>query len=194
MLAGAGQFLSSVILMRRLHFFQIGFCLIGACSALLASSTFAADRPNILWITSEDNSPYLGCYGDPQAQTPHLDRLAIQGVRYRNAFANAPVCSSARTTLITGMYATSLGAHHHRSRVRIPENFRLYPEHLREAGYYCTNNAKTDYNLAGTAQPWNESSNQAHYRKRASGQPFFAVFNLTSTHESQVAPKAGKTN
>ena len=156
--------------------------------------TSAADRPNILWITSEDNSPYLGCYGDRQAQTPNLDRLAVQGVRYRNAFANAPVCSTARTTLITGMYATSLGVQHHRSRVRIPEHFRLYPEHLREAGYYCTNNAKTDYNLAGSPQPWNESSNQAHYRKRPAHQPFFAVFNLGSTHESQVAPKPGKTS
>lgn len=167
--------------------------LIAACGALLTAAAFAADRPNILWITSEDNSPYLGCYGDPQAQTPQLDRLAAQGVRYRNAFANAPVCSSARTTLITGMYATSLGAHNHRSRVRIPDDFKLYPEHLRDAGYYCTNNSKTDYNLAGGRQPWNESSNQAHYRKRPSGQPFFAVFNLITTHESQVAPKPGKT-
>jgi N-sulfoglucosamine sulfohydrolase len=152
-----------------------------------------ADRPNLLWITSEDNSPYLGCYGDPLAQTPHLDRLAAQGVRYRNAFANAPVCSSARTTLITGMYASSLGVHHHRSRVAIPEQIRLYPEHLRAAGYYCSNNSKTDYNIAGEPNPWDESSNQAHYQNRAPGQPFFAVFNLTTTHESQVAPKPGKT-
>jgi arylsulfatase A-like enzyme len=152
-----------------------------------------AQRPNVLWITSEDNSPYLGCYGDPLAQTPHLDRLAAEGLRYRRAFANAPVCSSARTTLITGMYATSLGAHHHRSRVMIPERFKLYPEHLRKAGYYCTNNSKTDYNLANARQPWDESSNKAHYRNRAAGQPFFAVFNFTTSHESQVAPKPSKT-
>ena len=165
-----------------------------AAFAVQAVSSFSADRPNILWITSEDNSPYLGCYGDPQALTPQLDRLAAQGVRFRNAFANAPVCSSARTTLITGMYGTSLGVHNHRSRVRIPENFKLYPEHLRAAGYYCTNNSKTDYNLAGDRQPWDESSAQAHYKKRAANQPFFAVFNLVSTHESQVTPKAGKTS
>jgi N-sulfoglucosamine sulfohydrolase len=165
-------------------------CLVAAC---LAREMRAADRPNILWLTSEDNSPYLGCYGDDQAQTPHLDRLAAEGIRYRNAFANAPVCSTARTTLITGMYATSLGAHHHRSRVALPAGFKLYPEHLRAAGYYCTNNSKTDYNLAGNPQPWNESSARAHYRNRAPGQPFFAVFNHTSSHESQVAPKAGKT-
>ncbi len=162
--------------------------------ALGHGSLPAADRPNILWLTSEDNSPYLGCYGDSQAHTPHLDRLATQGVRYRLAFANAPVCSSARTTLITGMYATSLGAHHHRSRVAIPASFPLYPEVLRAAGYYTTNNAKTDYNLAGNRQPWNASSAQAHYKNRAPGQPFFAVFNFGTSHESQVAPKEGKTS
>ncbi|HOB98186.1 MAG TPA: sulfatase-like hydrolase/transferase [Verrucomicrobiota bacterium] len=153
----------------------------------------ASERPNVVWITSEDNSPYLGCYGDRLAQTPHLDRLAAQGVRYRNAFANAPVCSAARTTLITGMYASSLGAHNHRSSVAIPNRFGLYPEHLRRAGYYCSNNAKTDYNLEGRPRPWDASSNRAHYRDRAPGQPFFAVFNLTTSHESQVAPRPGKT-
>jgi len=161
---------------------------------LLAGAAGAADRPNILWITSEDNSPYLGCYGDPLAQTPNLDRLAAEGIRYRHAFANAPVCSAARTTLITGMQACSLGAHNHRSSVAIPESFKLYPEHLRAAGYYCSNNSKTDYNLAGKRAPWNESSNKAHYRNRAPGQPFFAVFNFTTSHESQVAPKPGKTS
>ena len=169
------------------------FLVLFAALILPHALSLGAERPNILWITSEDNSPYLGCYGDPLAQTPQLDRLASQGIRYRNAFANAPVCSSARTTLITGMYGTSLGVHHHRSRVRIPENFKLYPEHLRAAGYYCTNNSKTDYNLAGAPRPWDESSNQAHYRKRPAGKPFFAVFNLTTTHESQVAPKGGKS-
>lgn len=151
-------------------------------------------RPHVLWITSEDNSPYLGCYGDKQAQTPHLDRFAAEGVRYRYAFANAPVCSSARTTLITGMYGSSLGAQHHRSRVDIPQQFQLYPEHLRAAGYYCTNNSKTDYNVTGTNEIWNESSDTAHYRNRGSSQPFFAVFNLGTSHESQVAPKPGKTD
>ncbi len=167
--------------------------IVAAIGALATEPLRGADRPNILWITSEDNSPYLGSYGDPQAQTPHLDALASQGLRYRYAFANAPVCSTARSTLITGMYATSLGVHNHRSRVRIPAEFKLYPEHLRAAGYYATNNAKTDYNIAGNPQPWNASSNQAHYRNRGPGQPFFAVFNLGSSHESQVAPKSGKT-
>jgi N-sulfoglucosamine sulfohydrolase len=159
---------------------------------LEARISTSAERPNILWITSEDNSPYLGCYGDPLAQTPHLDQLAREGVRYRHAFANAPVCSTARTTLITGMYATSLGAQHHRSRVTLPAAFQLYPTHLRAAGYYCTNNAKTDYNLAGRHDVWDESSRQAHYRNRGEGQPFFAIFNLMVSHEGQVAPPANK--
>ena len=174
--------------------------------ALLAALTFlpavllgaapvaaSAARPNVLWLTSEDNGPFLGCYGDPHAQTPHLDRLATEGVRYRRAFANAPVCSSARTTLITGMYPSSLGAQHHRSRVPLPAGFQLYPELLQAAGYYCTNNAKTDYNVTVDRKPWDENGSRAHYRNRAGGQPFFAVFNQTSSHESQVAPAAGKT-
>jgi arylsulfatase A-like enzyme len=160
----------------------------------MATVGFSADRPNILWITSEDNSPYLRCYGDPLAETPHLDALAEQGVRYRRAFANAPVCSASRSTLITGMYACSLGIQHHRSQVVIPDRFPLFPQLLRQAGYYCTNNSKTDYNIAGETRVWNESSKTAHYRNRPQGQPFFAVFNLTISHESQVAPKSGKTH
>ena len=148
-------------------------------------------RPNILWITSEDNSPLLGCYGDEQAHTPNLDRLATQGVRYRNAFANAPVCSAARSTLITGMYACSLGIHNHRSKASIPDSFRPYPEYLREAGYYCTNNSKMDYNYIGKGgQSWDESSRKAHYDNRKPGQPFFAVFNTTLSHEGQLTEKA----
>ena len=149
------------------------------------------DKPNILWITSEDNSPYLGCYGDKLAHTPNLDRLATEGVRYRNAFANAPVCSAARSTLITGMHACSLGIHNHRSKVRVPESFHLYPAYLREAGYYCTNNSKTDYNIIRKGvRSWNESSNKAHYKNRKSGQPFFAIFNTTLSHEGQLTEQA----
>ncbi len=147
------------------------------------------DRPNILWITSEDNSPYLGCYGDPLAFTPNLDRLASEGVRFTHAFANAPVCSSARSTLITGMYSMSLGIYHHRSGHPIPEPFKPYPVYLRRAGYYCTNNNKKDYNLIDDFDCWDESSRNAHYQNRRSGQPFFAVFNLGESHESSTFPE-----
>jgi len=143
-------------------------------------------RPNILWITSEDNGPHLGCYGDSYATTPHLDRLAGKGMIYLNAWSNAPVCAPARTTIITGMYPPSTGAEHMRSLVRLPDAMKMFPQFLREAGYYCTNNSKEDYNLEKPGQVWDESSTSAHWRKRQAGQPFFAVFNFTETHESQI--------
>ena len=142
--------------------------------------------PNILWITCEDISPYLGCYGDKNATTPNLDKLASEGTLYSNAYANAPVCSPARFTIISGMYASSAGTHHMRSTNKIPENIRFYPEYLREAGYYCTNNSKTDYNCTEYGELWDESSRTAHYKNRKTGQPFFAIFNLTITHESRI--------
>lgn len=155
-------------------------------------------RPNILWITSEDNGPYLGCYGDAMARTPNLDRLAEEGVRYLNAFSNAAVCAPARQTLITGMYATSLGGQHMRSQVFFPEDVRYFPEYLRRLGYYTSNNSKTDYNgspadgKAAMAAAWSESGRNGHWRNRPAGSPFFSVFNITSTHESQLFPKGWK--
>ena len=156
--------------------------LIVACCSHVA----AADRPNILWITSEDNGPHLGCYGDEYATTPNLDALAERSCRYLHCWSNAPVCAPARTAIITGMYSTSLGAEHMRSMVRMPEGFLLYPQYLREAGYYCTNNSKEDYNVVKPGQVWDESSKNAHWKNRAEGQPFFAIFNHTISHESQI--------
>jgi len=153
---------------------------------LLAAGLSAAERPNVLWITSEDNGPHMGCYGDTFATTPHLDKLAARGMRYSHAWSVAPVCAPARTTIITGIYPSSSGALHMRSEVKLPEAMRLFPQFLRDAGYYCTNHAKEDYNLQGTGKVWDESSNKAHWRNRGDGQPFFAVFNFTETHESQV--------
>lgn len=145
------------------------------------------DRPNILWITCEDMSPHLGCWGDSYARTPNLDRLAAQSVRYTNAFATAPVCAPARCCLITGVYATTLGTQHLRSRFPIPERITGFPAYLRAAGYYCTNNVKTDYNTSNEPSiiraSWDECSGKAHWRKRRPGQPFFAVFNETVTHQ-----------
>lgn len=143
-------------------------------------------RPNILWITCEDISPNLGCYGDKYAVTPNLDRLAAQGVRYTHAFAPIGVCAPSRSCLVTGMYPPSIGTQHMRCQGNLPEEVKCFPEFLRRAGYYCTNNVKTDYNFRPGAAAWDESSNQAHWRKRKPGQPFFSVFNFTSCHESQI--------
>lgn len=148
----------------------------------------SADRPNILWITSEDNSPFLGCYGDEYATTPNLDKLASEGFRYTHAYANAPVCAPTRNTIITGVYACSGGNQHMRSNYPKSETVRFYPQFLREAGYYCTNNSKEDYNLppGQTKNIWDESSRTAHYKNRQPGQPFFAIFNSTISHESSI--------
>ncbi|MEY4482866.1 MAG: hypothetical protein RL693_318 [Verrucomicrobiota bacterium] len=147
---------------------------------------WAADRPNILWITSEDNGQQLGCYGDAYANTPNIDHLAKQGMRFTHAWSNAPVCAPARTTIISGRFPTSDGSEHMRSGVPMPEGHRMYPQLLREAGYYCTNNSKEDYNLIKPEGVWDESSNKAHYLNRKPGQPFFAVFNILTSHESQI--------
>jgi N-sulfoglucosamine sulfohydrolase len=148
-----------------------------------------SDRPNILWITCKDISPYLGSYGFEQAHTPNLDKLAQISIRYTNAYANAPVCAVARATLLSGMYASSTGTHQMRSRVQLPGEIPAYPKILRQEGYYCTNNSKKDYNsnYENDQSLWDESSNKAHYKNRKEGQPFFAVFNNTVTHESQLS-------
>lgn len=151
-----------------------------------ARGATAPSRPNILWITCEDISPNLRCYGDAYATTPSLDRFAARGLIYRHCWSNAPVCAPARTTIITGVYPTSSGAVHMRSRVPMPGGIRMFPQILREAGYYCTNNRKEDYNLLASERAWDESSGKAHWRNWPAGKPFFAVFNLTVTHESQI--------
>lgn len=158
-----------------------------ACLTLLgAGFSRAADLPNILWITSEDNGPQLGCYGDTYATTPHIDKLAARGLRYLNAWSTAPVCAPARTTLITGVYPPSTGSQHMRSDVAPPAWLKMFPQYLREAGYHASNNSKEDYNLQKPGKVWDDSSPRAHWRARKPGQPFFAVFNFTETHESQI--------
>jgi len=152
-----------------------------------------AKKPlNILWVTCEDISPDLACYGDPYAITPNLDKLASQGARYDLAFSHAPVCAPARSGIITGMYPTTIGSHHMRCHA-VPQPFvRCFPEYLRAAGYYCTNNSKTDYQFAPPITAWDECSGKAHWRNRPDkSQPFFAVFNFTCTHESQCWPNNG---
>ncbi len=151
-----------------------------------AAETAAATRPNILWISCEDICPNLGCYGDAYACTPQLDRFATQAVRYTNAYGITGVCAPNRSCLITGVYPSSLGSHHMRCTTRLPEAIKCFPEYLRAAGYYCTNNSKTDYNFPTPATAWDECSGKAHWRNRKPGQPFFAVFNATVSHESQI--------
>ncbi len=168
-------------------------------SALVLGETLTAqepskDRPNILWLVSEDNGPFFGCYGDKFADTPNLDKFAAEGILYKNAFANAPVCAPARSTIITGMYASSMGTHHMRSRNPIPKMIKFFTQYLRQAGYYCTNRAKEDYNVAKKpAGAWDESSGRATYKKRKAGQPFFAVINHGVSHESGLHRGSPKT-
>ena len=156
-----------------------------------AGTAHAQERPNILWLSSEDNGPALGAYGDEYADTPHLDRLGERGAVYLNAWSNAPVCAPARTAIITGMYPPATGSHHMRSQVRLPDGVPMFPQLLRAAGYYTTNNAKEDYNVEKPGRVWDESSNGAHWRNRPGhggpgAAPFFAVFNLGITHESRI--------
>ncbi len=152
----------------------------------LALALNAADRPNILWITSEDNGPHRGCYGDEYSVSPNLDALAARGMRYTRASSNASVSAPARTTVISGIYPPSTGSEHMRSETVLPGSMKMFPVYLRELGYYCTNASKEDYNLVKTGQVWDESSNKGHWKNRAEGQPFFAVFNATISHESQI--------
>lgn len=151
-----------------------------------------ADLPNIAWITAEDMSANVGVYGDAYANTPNIDRLAGQGIRFTNAFATAPACSPARFTLITGIYATSAGTQGLRSTAPIPDEVTGFPAFLRHLGYYTTNNVKTDYNTSDEPrlieESWDESSATAHWRGRESdSQPFFAVFNHMHTHQSRIS-------
>lgn len=161
-------------------------------------------RPNILWISTEDLSgSRLGCYGDPVAQTPNIDALAAQGVRFADAHVTSPVCSPCRSGIITGMYPTSIGTHHMRTSHRgeglptpyeavPPPYVKGFPEYLRANGYYCTNNSKTDYQFGNPITIWDESSRTAHWRNRTDpDQPFFAVFNLMTTHESRMFGRGG---
>ncbi len=154
---------------------------------VLCGQAIAADaQPNILWITSEDHGPEMGCYGDKFATTPHVDALAKKGMLFKLAWSCAPVCAPARTTLITGMYPPSVGGQHMRSMVPLPKQVQFYPTLLKEQGYYCTNSSKQDYNVSVADKGWDESSGKAHYRNRAKDQPFFAIFNSTVSHESKI--------
>ena len=161
-------------------------------------------RPNIVWLVAEDQSPYFfPMYGDSTVSLPNLEALANEGIVFTNAYSPVPVCAPARSALITGMYPTSLGTHNMRTynayrdenqpELQIPsyspippQGVKMFTEYLRAEGYYCTNNAKEDYNFKKTEGSWDDSSKDAHWRNKPKEAPFFSVFNFGVTHESQI--------
>ncbi len=156
------------------------------CSATLS---FAADKPNFVWLISEDNSiHYLKHFFPTGAETPRIAELATHGLTFQHAFSTAPVCSVARSTLITGCYAPRIGTQYHRraKSVPMPTGLKMFPAHLREAGYYTTNNQKKDYNADESDGNWDQSSESASWRNRQEGQPFFHMQSFTATHESSL--------
>lgn len=177
-------------------------------SALRKENSSIDFKPNILWLSCEDITPTLGCYGDSAANTPNIDGLAAEGIRYTNAYSVAGVCAPSRCAIITGMYPTSIGGHNMRTThigryakehgmpsgysIVPPPEVKCFSEYLRATGYYCTNNNKTDYQFAAPITAWDESSVKAHYRNRKDGQPFFAIFNFITTHESRIWTQGGE--
>jgi arylsulfatase A-like enzyme len=163
----------------------------GALGALSAFATAGDNRqkPNILWITSEDNNvDWVGCYGNPNGDTPNIDKLASRGFMYTHAFANAPVCAPSRCTWITGIPAISMGTQPMRSRYPIPhDKIKYYPDFLRKAGYFCGNYFKTDYNIGGRndKECW-DSLEKPDWSFLKQHQPFFQVINLGESHESRA--------
>ena len=174
--------------MNRRHFLKNAAAAAASATLLgtLSSCSTQKDRPNILWLTAEDMSMTVRCFGDDYAVTPHLDKMAGEGVRYTQCYATAPLCTPARSSIITGIFASSLGTQHLRGIVPLSPNVKGYPEYLRAAGYYCSNNVKEDYNFETPASFWDESSDTAHWRKRPEGAPFFSIFNFMTTHQSQT--------
>lgn len=166
----------------------------------------ASARPNILWIIAEDIGPDLGCYGNPDARTPRLDRLASEGRLYRRAYSTAPVCSSSRSALVTGMYQTAIGAHHHRSRrdegCELPAGVKLITDRLREAGYFTANvvrfpasaalrgAGKTDWNFRPAGKPFDSGA----WDDLGSHRPFYAQVNLSETHRVYRRAKEDPTD
>ncbi|GHU98540.1 hypothetical protein FACS1894159_01150 [Bacteroidia bacterium] len=176
----------------------------GAAATRSATSSAPAQqqpqRPNILCVVCEDICPNLGCFGDRVAKTPNLDAFSREAIRY-NMYTTIGVSAPSRFSLITGLYPSSYGANQMRVstkapgleakgiepyQVTLPEGMVCYTELMRRAGYYCTNNAKTDYQFAPPLTAWDECSKQAHWRNRPEGMPFLAIFNLDVTHESQI--------
>tara|TARA_R110000868_G_scaffold79514_1_gene226241 strand:+ start:2481 stop:4367 length:1887 start_codon:yes stop_codon:yes gene_type:complete len=176
--------------MKYLIYLFLGFLIFASFNSFKqeeSNKPAVGERPNILWIRSEDNGTYIGPYGDKTAQTPNLDKLAEQGLRYTNAFANAPVCAVNRSSIILGIPAITTGTQHMRSRFRVPDSLEPYPTLLKDAGYYLTSYGRTDYNNSSfDKEIFDEYGSTAHYRNRPAGKPFFHVYNILATHEGQI--------
>ena len=160
--------------------------------------------PNIVWLVAEDQSPeFLPIYGDSTVKLPIIESLAKDAIVFNNAYTPAPVCAPARSAIITGLYPTTLGTHNMRTYNSykkeneptigipsyspiVPKGVKMFPQYLRKIGYYTSNNSKEDYNFKKTDGVWDDSSSNAHWKNRAAGQPFFAVFNFGISHESQI--------
>lgn len=174
-------------------------------------------QPNIVWLVAEDLSPVIPSFGDSTIQTPNLSRLAAEGICYDNFYSPSPVCAPSRAAIATSMYPTHIAANNMRTgpwfATGMPEEFirrfdhllpegiknyealpptgvRMFSEYLREAGYYCTNNSKQDYQFRCSLTAWDETSDKAHWKNKKAGQPFFSIFNFNVTHESQIWARA----
>lgn len=158
---------------------------------ILSIESVCAQQPNVLWITIEDTSPqFIGSYGNSDSRTPVMDQLTREGVQFTNAFSTGTVCSPSRSAIISGIKTYELGTGNHRSNYSIPAWLKGFPYYLKQAGYYVTNNSKTDYNVANEkqfiAEAWNESSGKAGWWDREEGQAFFSVFNFNESHQSRT--------
>jgi uncharacterized sulfatase len=170
--------------------FRIGFL---HCIFLVATQGFAAERPNVVWIIGDDLGPEIACYGYPDVATPHLDRLAAEGTRFTLAFATAPVCSSSRTAFQTGHYQTTVGGHHHNTRLKpvLPPSIPTVTGLMRQAGYFVSNGrgypeqrlAKSHFNFVYSARDFFDGSD---WSERAEGQPFFAQVQIKEPHREFV--------
>lgn len=168
------------------------FLLLVGC-LFAASFSLADDRPNVVWIIADDLSPELGCYDYPDVATPHLDRLAAQGARYTKAFSTAPVCSSSRTAFQTGQYQTTVGGHHHNTRIKpvLPDSIATVVQLMQQSGYFCCNGrgypdnktAKSHFNFQYKS---NEYFDGIDWSERTEGQPFFAQVQIKEPHRTFV--------
>ena len=188
-------------------YFLIGFVVIfsGCSNRNEVERNVKEKLPNILWLVAEDQSPeWFPMYGDSTISLPHLESLTKDAILFTNALSPVPVCAPARSSIITGMYPTTLGTHNMRTYNAyakgenqptlgipsyspvVPDGVKMFTEYLRKKGYYTANGPKEDYNFEKTDGAWDESSTNRHWRKRKEDQPFFAVFNFSVCHESQI--------